>query len=470
MNSESGAYGPILSSSRVEQHPLSTLRNQTRAITFVSLADLSKQGLWGVIYCSGPSTLHQGKIMRCQRLLGLDQHSLTVSSGDCVSHLVGYGRAFMASTLSRMAGIILLQVCLGTELRAQPPTLAIPDSVSCEQCNIEPVHVVRIGAREGRGFLPSLPVAVKVGAGGNYWLLFPPGIPPMVFGSDGGFLLKLENHSGEPAGFGVIREVIQVPGDSTLVIEARGRAFLFDSDLEYVREIRLPGFDVMGANVLQWPQAVVFNAVVAMPLSIGWPLHTVRMDAGDATIVRSFGLNRGELRPGPGHRQTLHRLLLSRPDGQYWAVSRNEYSLTVWDSTSTALATLQRSPTWFPGISPMSPGGRERAPDPFIAGVARHGEASLWVFSAIPGEEFELAWTNIPRDASGELPASLVDFAKLYKTRIDLVDVSQVRVDATIDYPAPIISALSEDRFAVDASEHGTRYVSIFELRVTRDQ
>ncbi len=372
--------------------------------------------------------------------------------------------------------LAMLSAVPGVTAQTAPSTIV--GSLSCQKCGVEPVEVLRIGAREGRGVLPSSPIAVKIGAQGSYWLLFPPGIPPMVFASDGEFLLRL-GRSGDVPGdasgamgeLGPIREVIRVAGDSTLVVEARDRALLLDPDLDLARAIHLPAFDVMSTLVLRWPQVVVFDAVIFSPASIGWPLHSVRMDGNEATVLYSFGLNKGELLPGPSHRQALRRWLLARPEYEFWAVNADRYSLTTWDSTLTAVETLERSPEWFPADSRLGLGGRRNAPDPFIAGVAGHAGDSVWVFSAIPGEKYALAWKNVPENASGELPASLLDFSKLYGTRIDLVHASRKPVVvATVDYPGPIISALPEGRFAADTSnDDGTPFVSIFELRVLRE-
>lgn len=371
--------------------------------------------------------------------------------------------------------LALLYAVPGATAQMAPSTIA--DGLICRECDVEPVEVLRIGAREGRGVLPSSPISVKVGARGSYWLLFSPGTPPMVFGNDGGFLRRLGGIGGVPGDvggasgtLGLIREVVQIPGDSTLIVEARDRAFLLDPDLNLTRVIHLPAFDVMNTLVLQWPRVVVFNATIVSPSSIGWPLHSVRMDGNEATVVHSFGLNKGELRPGPRHRHALRRWLLAREESEFWAVNPDRYSLTKWDSTSNAVATLDRSPKWFPADSRLGLGGRRNAPDPFIAGVTRHAEDSVWVFSAIPGEEYELAWKNVPENASGELPASLVDFSRLYRTRIDLVAACRrPGVVTTVDYPGPIISTLPGGRFAVNASEDdGTLFVSILELRVFR--
>ena len=339
---------------------------------------------------------------------------------------------------------------------------AVPDEVSCPACRITSRTVTVLDGRD-EGAIAGPPITVRLDGRERFWVI-DPGELPLVFSPQGRFIAAVGRIGSGPGELQQVIDAVPVPGDSVLLLDnGLERATLVMPDLRIGRSIRVPGVSFQG-TVLQWPTAVAVSARMHTPAQIGWPMHILSLTGG-GYVVRSFGANGGELRPGDP--QQLNHVLWSTGAGELWSAAVWEYTLIKWDRVGRPLATVTRRPEWFARPSRPGIGTASTPPPPTIAGISVESGGLLWVFIRVPSRSWRTAWPSDSRNAS-EISTRAIAFDRLYHTVVEVIDpthgvIARARFELAIVYPLP------DRRMAVyELGSDGIPQIRILELRIER--
>jgi hypothetical protein len=318
--------------------------------------------------------------------------------------------------------------------------MVVPNALACPQCRIEFNEEVNFAAVDGPGALVSEPSGVARDSRGRYWLVADNQMLPAVFDAGGSFLRVIGRRGQGPGEFEGAAQVVNVPGDSILIIDLLlGRANVVTDDFRVVRTIALPTTEIVSVAVVAWPNLVILNATVRTADRIGWPLHLIDMSNSLATIRKSFGHGGGELR-GPG--RVGRESLVPSPTGGIWAAEAKRYRVSRWSNEGNLHIALERRPKWFSGLSRGTPGGPTVSPHPLITGVLEDEKGRVWVFCLVAKPNWADAWREAGsgRPTTGEFPASSLPAVNaLYDTMVEVLDPEQKRLVASRRIPRTVI-------------------------------
>lgn len=361
----------------------------------------------------------------------------------------------------------LITLCLAFLLsRPASSQIVVPDEPSCATCKLEIEVLTTLGAVEGPGSLPGLPEMIAVDGRGNYWLTFS-GSLPLVFDSTGRFLREMGRRGRGPGEFEYPAVVAALPGDSVLIIDPGTiRATVVAPDFRAVRGISIPPGQIYGIAPLQWPDDLVLNSIVKTKEHFGWPMHRATTTGGRLAVVKSFGANGGELRPG--QEIELQQKFTAPRHGRIWAADLVRYRVTQWTADGERLLMLERNPPWFKGVSAGGIGGRNNPPAPRINAIGEDDAGRLWVFALVANPSWREAWASSPT-AGGEYSISRVAWEHLYRTIIEVIDSDTRRMVARGSFDALILAALPGNRAAAyTVDQDGIPQVEILSIRVER--
>ncbi|HEX6051172.1 MAG TPA: 6-bladed beta-propeller [Gemmatimonadaceae bacterium] len=339
----------------------------------------------------------------------------------------------------------------------------VPDGVSCEACSIAVRPLVRLGAADGDGSLSGIPTAVRADGGGRYWVL-EWRRRPMLFDATGRFTRNVGRMGQGPGEFVTPFDVIQLPGDSLLVIDAAAhRATVFSADLRARRFVSLRT-QLFSTMVVRWPDEVAANARPGR--TAGSVLHFISFAGSDAATVKTFGPESEASRVGamPSHR------LAATGTARIWASEVHEYRLVEWTAGGERGATLERDPDWFRGRVSGGLGTPTSPPPPAIQAIHADGDGRLWVFVAVAAPTWREAWPG-SASARGEVRAQDMAFEKLYRTTIELIDPVAARVVARRTIDQWVIAALPGHRIAAyTVDRDGIPRVEISRIELTGEE
>ena len=304
---------------------------------------------------------------------------------------------------------------------ATAPTVQVPDQPSCASCKIEFRPLRNIQPVTTADFADDVN-SVAVDNLGRTWVFFATEMP-VIFAPTGAQLPHQFRKGRGPREFLYPFSVISLPGDSVLLLDASGFGAILTADLREARRVRTP-MGTTGLVIMEWPERVAATATISDPETAGWPMHVFDLSGSDASITRSFGLNRGELRAGRLPDQVL--LAQSKQD-RLWSADVMRFRIAGWDNSQNATRMLVRSPTWFPGASGNLT--RTNPPPPLVASVREDDAGLLWVVVHVPSERWRDAWKTIPESVK-EVSARQVPFDKLYRSIVEVIDPVAGRVVA----------------------------------------
>ncbi|MGH9720845.1 MAG: 6-bladed beta-propeller [Bryobacteraceae bacterium] len=275
---------------------------------------------------------------------------------------------------------------------------------------------------------------------------------PLVFDSKGQYVRTIGRKGSGPGEFVRPNELFMLPGDSVLVLDrGSATASVVGPDYRVRRVTRVPAA-FPSIAVVDWPRRVLMNGMIRSAESVGWPLHLVDMSGPEAKVLKSFGLNDGELRPSSARRSGQH--LSVSQSGGVWAIDELRYRITEWTQVGTVARTLVRDPHWFRGESSGLRGGRNTAPSPRIAGISQDADGNLWIFALVAAENWQSAWRGRPALMSGEVPASsFPPLDSLYQTKVEVIDPKAGRIVAAGQTPLLILGTIEG---GVKAVAHAT--------------
>ncbi len=103
-----------------------------------------------------------------------------------------------------------------------------------------------------------------------------------------------------------------------------------------------------------------------------------------------------------------------------------------------------------------------------MAGLGVDADGLLWVFVRVPAPTWKSAWAGVAPGAR-EVSTRQLDIARLYHTRVEVIDPREGRVLARTDIPGLVISPMGNGRVGVwSATLSGDAQLRIDQLRLTR--
>jgi hypothetical protein len=225
-----------------------------------------------------------------------------------------------------------------------------------------------------------------------------------------------------------------------IVLDAIMRATVVGPDLSPGRLIRMPRPLAPGL-ALRWPDSVVLQGEVGSAAAVGWPLHLTSFATEEVELVRSFGPDRGELRPGEAIRLQQH--LTARVAGGFWSADWRRYRIHEWSAELSRTRTFVRTPDWFAVESAPWIGNKTTPPPPVVAGVTEDSNRLLWIAINLPANSWRSAWPDYP-EGTREIRGAVIRFEQLYRTVIEAVDPSRAQVVTRRTIEGYVASAMSD--------------------------
>jgi hypothetical protein len=349
---------------------------------------------------------------------------------------------------------------LSSQAAFRAPQLEVPDQPACSTCVIRVEHAF---ALDPDGPAP-LPQRVRQVRSKQYWLM-EWGELPMLFDEKGTPIGRFGRKGRGPGELTLATDVLQVPGDSTLVLEMAGRASLYGPNGRFARQIGVP-WPLGTGLILGWPDRLVLGGNIATPGRVGAPLHLVSFAGNTAELIDSFGPESGELRPG-GEPQ-VRQQITSAKGGGFWTAGYASYHLVRWSADRQRGVTLVRRASYFPEKSSTSLGGPSEAPSPALVAIRESEQGLLWVYVRVAAPTWRAALAGVPQSAR-EVPVSAVRIDKLFGTVIEVIDPVARKVVARTSIPSLVLSPLSDTTIAVyGARPDGSVGTSVMTTRLQR--
>lgn len=338
-------------------------------------------------------------------------------------------------------------ILIGADARAQ----TVPDRRACPECSIRSELVATLGSSDGPAALNNV-WRVSADSRGRYWVFGTPMLPKL-FDPTGRFIRTVGAYGGGPGEFEAPYDLIQVPGDTVIVMDGASKMHVLDPALRYVRTLHSPVMVPSASIVQEWPSAVLLNAVDLTEERFGIPFHVIDFSDPAAQVRQSFGGTNDPIKPSNLEQRLRYSLYPAR-NGGYWAMALGRYAITKWSSTNQREFVLERRPRWFSGPSDMLDGGPRTPPSPRCAGASEDGNGLVWTFCLIPSTNWKAAWRRVenrlgPESGMVDVPSSEIDSHLLYHTRIEVIDPRTRRVVTTHTIDHPVTSVLSQRRVAV---------------------
>jgi hypothetical protein len=285
---------------------------------------------------------------------------------------------------------------------ATAQTIRVSDRPSCPSCKIEFRQARDFQLSVGTTDFPDQIRSVAMDNLGRTWVFFASEMPA-VFTATGSQIPSQFQKGKGPREFLMPFSVTSVSGDSVLLLDGSGFGAILTRDLREARRVRIP-MGTTGLAIVEWSEQVAATATIGDPESAGWPIHMFDLSGSDASITKSFGLDRGELRAGRLPSQTL---LAPGNQHRLWSADVTRFRIAGWDDSQKPGRVLLREPTWFSG----QPRTLTRAtpPPPLVVSIREDDAGLLWVLINVPAEEWREAWKAIPASAK-EVPSRMIPF------------------------------------------------------------
>lgn len=302
------------------------------------------------------------------------------------------------------------------ELSAQA---VITVSERCDECVIERFVATTIGrTSDPNGLVYGVPVHLAALEDSSLVLLTSRGGAPTVFDQTGVFRRHIGRRGQGPLEFIHPSHVLQVPGDSLLIMDAgNDRAVVIPSTGTERMVVGMPS--IRGIDILRWPLAISV-AEIRSPDRIAKPFHVLDFSSGRVSVRQSLGPQNRQFLPGQGLENWS---VFAVDDSLFWAAGGPTYALELWSSESGRRMQLHRRMDGFDPDERVGLGNPGQPPSPHVIHSFQDGEGLIWVVLIVPRDDWQDAWKDIPiRQGAISLSQSEDLLHDLYQTQVDVID------------------------------------------------
>lgn len=378
----------------------------------------------------------------------------------------GVGMCRESSTGLRPAGFVAFGLLAGAAGALGAVTgVGAQETVIAETCGepwrIEAEHELRLGGPDDPGRIQNT-VARAVDSRDRL-ILWPYGATGHVFDATGRFLTSIGGEGQGPGEFSQRVRALRVGAQDTLYVFDAGnmRVSIYDDDYGLVETRSLSVAPSLNGVVRLTSGRWVFNAHVATPERIGFPLHVLE-DGGE--IVESFGALTPVYRSDVAH--SGDRALTPAPGDRVWASWLTEYRVELWETDNRRVRSLVREARWFrPWVRNVWPFDPDEPRHPYVLGIHLDAQGVLWVVIWRTADDFrDYVIEFAPGQYTIEEPAY-----RYYQAVVEAIDVDRACVLARLE-PEPHLShALGDRRYlAYHESPEGIPYLDVWRLDLVR--
>ncbi|HEY3934462.1 MAG TPA: hypothetical protein VGL65_07555 [Gemmatimonadales bacterium] len=267
--------------------------------------------------------------------------------------------------------------------------------------------VMTLGADSGAGAIVTVP-SVSADHPGGFRIVIPAAsavsASPLVYDDSGHYRGLLSAGTGDQQ-FQTPLFTRIGPGDSVWIFDASQRAFVFDSNLHFVRSVDLPA-SPWDAQILSDGRLLIAPANADRPL----PLQLL---TGNGALVRTIGAADSAVVHAP-------RWLIPDRDGTFWTMpTQFRWRLEHWDSNGARIGVIERHPAWYPSYARALPTTTSQPPQASILGAWLDADRRLWVLGSTADPQWP---TGLGPTHRGERDQVIVDPDKVFDTVIEAID------------------------------------------------
>jgi hypothetical protein len=320
---------------------------------------------------------------------------------------------------------------------AQP--VRIPDEPSCAKCTIT-MKVINtldspLDARNDR------PWSVSIDNAGRYWMFLEQELPA-VYDPTGKFLRSLGRKGKGPGEYEFPQHVVFAADSAAIFDPGNARVTIVDGSLAMRRSV-VTKFQLINPTVVAWP-TIVAGAGAMRPGAVGPPCHRLSLRGIDAEGT-AFGLPSPFTEPTTPFGAT--HVFAPSTEGRVWIGLREGYNLSEWNADGSLARAIERRPSWFPSKTASRMGNPSTPPDPVVAGIERDSEGLIWVFIRTPAPTWKEGWPAM-RPGQREVLGRSIQYEKMYKTMIEVIDPRARRVVARQEFDRHLMNSISGRRGA----------------------
>lgn len=366
----------------------------------------------------------------------------------------------------RVAGILTV---LGT---VQALFLIIPnpvtaqaspdDNPTCPDCVIRFDLVMTAGSLDGPGAIPEEPGSVARDSRGRLYLAFPQAGEVGLFDSTGRPLPPV-GRRGEGPGEYQWPYLIRVgQSDTVMVLDFNRQLSVVAPSGSFVRRSQVPvsaaDFVVIGDGNLVFSESP--------PATPGDSEATIFHVFNPGQDVADKSFHKVEIKAG-GFAPRFYLAPAQEPD-RFWTAteSGDGYEVMLYASDGILARRFAKSPSW---LRPLPAEDDLAPPGAYISGLAVV-EDRAWVVGRHPVDEWRRYWNReIFGEGRGEVSAREIEFTKLYRSVVDVVDIGTGELVTSAQVPGLVLGLLPNLYVATYREDDaGVPYVDVFRMSISR--
>jgi hypothetical protein len=220
--------------------------------------------------------------------------------------------------------------------------------------------------------------------------------------------------------------------DSLMILDgAARRVTVVDTGFSMIRGFPLPGH--LERALILSDGSILAVGRLGTPDAAGQPVHSF---SPVGKYQASFGVDEAFVLPS----RHFPRPQIAAGRRGVWVALENEYRLALWEARGKKLAEFERKAAWFAPHAPRSV-DLNNAPLPWITALFEDDEGLLWVYSLVAAPDWR---TGVGRRIKTAEGVAIVDqdLARLYDTRIEVLDVARGRLVAAVTVPELLVHTL----------------------------
>jgi len=296
---------------------------------------------------------------------------------------------------------------------------------TCQTCEIQFSHVVRLGSTDGKDAMWSTPIGV-FRIGDDYILVSESdGGRLLLYDTDGNILDAFDKRGGGPEEVESLGVMARLGPTTVANIDwGNGRFSILEAGsgkVDVARTVRIT--DELPGQVFPFDE----SSVIGVDTYAGWAKGSsgaalqiyhlgeseARLEASFDDVVSTTGLPEGQ-----------RRRVVWVDENHIWSSSEGEYLIRRWGLDGTPDGAFRFRPDWFSGKVEGALGSPSRPPDPFVNSMWTDDDGRLWVFTWRPSNAYKQAWEGLSElIRNGELMGSGRPARhKFWNTNIDVLD------------------------------------------------
>lgn len=327
-----------------------------------------------------------------------------------------------------VAVTLVLLVGLGPPMVAQElpagSVIEVSGVPTCQTCEIQFSHVVRLGSTDGKDAIWTPPYNV-IRIGTDYILVSETDDGRLLLYDTAGNILDVfDRKGGGPEEVEDLATIARLGSTTVAILDWGNSRFSIieagSGKIEVVRTVRIT--DKLPGKIWSYDE----SNLIGYDEYAGWKegtreaaLQIYHLDESEARISASFDVVSTRVLPDVQRQRTVWA-----DESHVWSSSLGEYLIRRWGLDGTPDGAFRFRPEWFSGKVEGALGPPSRPPDPLVNSLWTDDDGQLWVFTWRPSNAYKQAWEGLSElIRNGELMGSgRPAYHKMWNTNIDVID------------------------------------------------